>query len=257
MVTFTVWEVIGPDRPLQKQLIGGVRDGTLSYEVPASDTPCRCAVRRHDWTGAGRRVRGHGDGGLTWARRASSRDCATTSTGAPWPPHSIGSASVRAGAASTSGPAGATSRWPWPRWWAGRPGLRRRQRPAARDEVARAAAAHAQVIALTQAGEDLCCPSRSTWPSAGSCCSTCIDPPAVVRRMAAAVRPGGWVVAQEPITTAGRIDGAALLHARRPPPRRRRPAAGPGPRGRSRGGRRLGRGPGGGGPGPVASYLER
>ena len=28
--------------------------------------------------------------------------------------------------------------------------------------------------------------------------------------MAAAVRPGGWVVAQEPITSAGRIDGAPL-----------------------------------------------
>jgi hypothetical protein len=28
--------------------------------------------------------------------------------------------------------------------------------------------------------------------------------------MAAAVKPGGWVVAQEPITTAGRIGGRAL-----------------------------------------------
>ena len=28
--------------------------------------------------------------------------------------------------------------------------------------------------------------------------------------MAAAVRPGGWVVAQEPITSAGRIDGTPL-----------------------------------------------
>ena len=34
------------------------------------------------------------------------------------------------------------------------------------------------------------------------------EPLTVVRMMAGAVRPGGWVVAQEPITSAGRIDGA-------------------------------------------------
>jgi hypothetical protein len=33
------------------------------------------------------------------------------------------------------------------------------------------------------------------------------DPVVVLRRMGTAVRPGGWVVAQEPITSAGRIDG--------------------------------------------------
>ena len=37
-----------------------------------------------------------------------------------------------------------------------------------------------------------------------------LEPVAVVRKMAGAVRPGGWVVAQEPITSAGRIDGAPL-----------------------------------------------
>jgi len=37
-----------------------------------------------------------------------------------------------------------------------------------------------------------------------------IDPAVVVRTMAGAVRAGGWVVAQEPITSAGRIDGAPL-----------------------------------------------
>ena len=36
--------------------------------------------------------------------------------------------------------------------------------------------------------------------------------------MAAAVRPGGWVVAQEPITSAGRIDGSpfSMPDARHP-----------------------------------------
>jgi hypothetical protein len=36
------------------------------------------------------------------------------------------------------------------------------------------------------------------------------DPAAVVARMAGAVRPGGWVVAQEPVTSAGRIGGQPL-----------------------------------------------
>src|SRR5205807_7665571 len=36
------------------------------------------------------------------------------------------------------------------------------------------------------------------------------DPVLVLRRMGAAVRPGGWVVAQEPITSAGRIDAQPL-----------------------------------------------
>jgi hypothetical protein len=36
------------------------------------------------------------------------------------------------------------------------------------------------------------------------------DPLTVVRRMAGAVRPGGWVVAQEPVTSAGRIGGTAF-----------------------------------------------
>ena len=37
-----------------------------------------------------------------------------------------------------------------------------------------------------------------------------IDPIVVLRRMGAAVRPGGWVVAQEPVTSAGRVGGAPL-----------------------------------------------
>jgi hypothetical protein len=36
------------------------------------------------------------------------------------------------------------------------------------------------------------------------------DPAVVLARMAAAVRPGGWVVVQEPITSAGRVDGLAF-----------------------------------------------
>ena len=80
--------------------------------------------------------------------------------------------------------------------------------PRTRDEVARAAAAHAQVIALTQAGEDLSLPEEVDLAFCRFLLLHVLEPLAVVRMMAAAVRPGGWVVAQEPITTAGRIAGA-------------------------------------------------
>jgi SAM-dependent methyltransferase len=84
--------------------------------------------------------------------------------------------------------------------------------PATRDEVARAAAAaaHAQVIALTQAGEDLSLPEEVDLAFCRFLLLHVIEPIDVVRKMAGAVRPGGWVVAQEPITSAGRIDGRAL-----------------------------------------------
>ena len=82
--------------------------------------------------------------------------------------------------------------------------------PAARDEVARAAAAHAQVLAITQAGEDLRLPEAVDLAFCRFLLLHVVEPLAVLRRMAAAVRPGGWVVAQEPITTAGRIGGSAL-----------------------------------------------
>ncbi|HEX3333023.1 MAG TPA: methyltransferase domain-containing protein [Acidimicrobiales bacterium] len=82
--------------------------------------------------------------------------------------------------------------------------------PMARDEVARAAAAHAQVIALTQAGEDLSLPEEVDLAFCRFLLLHVIDPLTVLRKMAEAVRPGGWVVAQEPITSAGRIDGLPL-----------------------------------------------
>jgi len=84
--------------------------------------------------------------------------------------------------------------------------------PRARDEVARAAAAaaQAQVIALTQAGEDLSLPEEVDLAFCRFLLLHVIDPAVVVRTMAGAVRAGGWVVAQEPITSAGRIDGAPL-----------------------------------------------
>ncbi|MHB1710282.1 MAG: class I SAM-dependent methyltransferase [Acidimicrobiales bacterium] len=79
--------------------------------------------------------------------------------------------------------------------------------PEARDEVARAAAAHCQVVAITQSGEDLRLPELVDLAFCRFLLLHVLDPGAVLARMAASVRPGGWVVAQEPITSAGRIDG--------------------------------------------------
>jgi SAM-dependent methyltransferase len=84
--------------------------------------------------------------------------------------------------------------------------------PAARDEVAHAAAAaaNAQVIALTQAGEDLALPEEVDLAFCRFLLLHVLEPEVVVRTMAGAVRAGGWVVVQEPITSAGRIGGTPL-----------------------------------------------
>ncbi len=82
--------------------------------------------------------------------------------------------------------------------------------PRTRDEVARAAAAHAQVIALTQAGEDLQLPEPVDLAFCRFLLMHVHEPLAVLRRMAGVARPGGWVVAQEPITSAGRVGGKPL-----------------------------------------------
>ena len=128
--------------------------------------------------------------------------------------------------------------------------------PMARDEVARAAAAHAQVIALTQAGEDLSLPEQVDLAFCRFLLLHVIDPLTVVRTMAGAVRTGGWVVAQEPITSAGRIGGMPLSMpaARHPDVGALLPALV----------RDAGlevvdawaEAPAGVGPGPVAEYLE-
>ena len=82
--------------------------------------------------------------------------------------------------------------------------------PATRDEVARTAAPHAQVIALTQAGEDLLLPEPVDLAFCRFLLMHVYQPVMVLRRMGQVVGPGGWVVAQEPITTAGRIGGEPL-----------------------------------------------
>ena len=125
-----------------------------------------------------------------------------------------------------------------------RAGLRGRQRPAGPGRGGRAAAAHSQVLAITQAGEDLVLPEPVDLAFCRFLLLHVIDPAVVLGRMAGAVRPGGWVVAQEPITSAGRVGGMPLSmpDARHPDVGALLPALvrDAGPRDR----RRLGRGAG-------------
>lgn len=127
--------------------------------------------------------------------------------------------------------------------------------PVARDATAAAAAAHAQVLAITQGAEDLLLPEPVDLAYCRFLLLHVIDPAAVLARMAGAVRPGGWVVAQEPVTSAGRVGGAPLSmpDARHPDVGALLPALV----------RDVGlelvdawaEAPAGAGPGPVSSYL--
>ena len=82
--------------------------------------------------------------------------------------------------------------------------------PAARDAVAEAAAASTQVVAITQAAEELLLPEPVDLAFCRFLLLHVHDPLLVLARMGTAVRPRGWVVAQEPITSAGRVGGAPL-----------------------------------------------
>lgn len=84
--------------------------------------------------------------------------------------------------------------------------------PKRRNEVAEAAAeaAQAQVVALTQSGEALLLPEPVDLAYCRFLLLHVRHPVAVLTRMRDAVRPSGWVVAQEPITSAGRVDGVAF-----------------------------------------------
>ena len=130
--------------------------------------------------------------------------------------------------------------------------------PARRDEVAAAAAAaaQAQVVALTQAAEELTLPEPLDLAFCRFVLLHVHSPVVVLRRMRAAVRPGGWVVAQEPVTSAGRIGGRPLSmpDARHPDVGALLPALA------VEAGLELvdawAEAPAWAGPGPVAEYLE-
>lgn len=130
--------------------------------------------------------------------------------------------------------------------------------PSRRDQVARAAAevGEAQVVAITQAAEDLVLPEEVDLAYCRFLLMHVVDPLRALRRMAAITRRGGWLVAQEPITSAGRVDGLPLSM-----PSARHPDIGAILPGLAReAGLELvdawAESQAGAGPGPVADYLE-
>lgn len=80
--------------------------------------------------------------------------------------------------------------------------------PRACAETAKRAAARkgAQVVALTQAAEDLTLPEKVELAYCRFLLMHVRDPARVVRAMAGVLAPGGYLLCQEPITSAGRID---------------------------------------------------
>lgn len=92
--------------------------------------------------------------------------------------------------------------------------------PLARDVVAKAAAkiGRSQVIAITQAGEDLRLPELIDLAYCRFLLLHVADPQKVIEAMSKSVKNDGYVVIQEPITSAGRIGGSpfAMLDARHP-----------------------------------------
>jgi len=128
--------------------------------------------------------------------------------------------------------------------------------PHARDEAAAAAAAFSQVVAITQTAEELLLPEPVDLAFCRFLLMHVVDPAPVLARMRTAVRPGGWVVAQEPVTTAGRVGGVAMSM-----PGARHPDVGAVvPALAVAAGLELvdawAEAPAGVGPGPVADYLE-
>lgn len=130
--------------------------------------------------------------------------------------------------------------------------------PRARDETARAAAAagEAQVVAITQAGEELKLPEEVEVAYCRFLLVHVVEPAVVLKKMAEALAPGGFLLAQEPITSAGRVGGIALSM-----PDGRHPDVGALlPTLVRDTGLELvdawAEAPAGAGPGPVASYLE-
>jgi SAM-dependent methyltransferase len=82
--------------------------------------------------------------------------------------------------------------------------------PRVRDQTAAAAAAHSQLLAITQTGENLQLPEPVDLAFCRFLLMHVAEPSVVLERMRRAVRPGGFLVAQEPITSAGRVGGEAM-----------------------------------------------
>jgi SAM-dependent methyltransferase len=81
--------------------------------------------------------------------------------------------------------------------------------PKARDITAKAAAAQnaAQVIAVTQSGEELMLPEQVDLCYCRFLLMHVREPKVVIAKMADNTKTNGWLLIQEPVTSAGRIGG--------------------------------------------------
>jgi ubiquinone/menaquinone biosynthesis C-methylase UbiE len=91
--------------------------------------------------------------------------------------------------------------------------------PRRRNDVASRASEHSQVVAITQSVEDLALPEPIDLAFCRFLLLGIPSPRQGLTQMMKAVRTGGWVVAQEPITSAGRVghrpisaDAPSILH---------------------------------------------
>ncbi|SHE72321.1 Methyltransferase domain-containing protein [Ferrithrix thermotolerans DSM 19514] len=82
--------------------------------------------------------------------------------------------------------------------------------PRRRDEMAARASLLSQVIAITQAAEELALPEKVDLVFARFLLLGVSKPKDALKQMVAAVKPRGWIVLQEPVTTAGRVDGQPI-----------------------------------------------
>ena len=82
--------------------------------------------------------------------------------------------------------------------------------PAARDETARAAAQHSQVIAITQVAEELRLPEPLDLVYCRFLLLHVVEAERALSKMRDALAPGAFLIAQEPITSAGRVGGRPL-----------------------------------------------
>lgn len=77
--------------------------------------------------------------------------------------------------------------------------------PRRRNEIAETAAQYSQVIALTQAAEELSLPEKVDLAFCRFLLLGVTDPLLAVSAMAGVVKTGGWLVMQEPVTSSGRV----------------------------------------------------
>ncbi len=82
--------------------------------------------------------------------------------------------------------------------------------PLRRNEIASKASLFSQVVSVTQAVEELGLPEKVDLVFARFLLLGVDSPKVAVAKMIDGVRQGGWIVAQEPITSAGRINDHAL-----------------------------------------------